>query len=117
MANILIVDDDPNNCSLLKQNLEKCKHTTISCYSGLDACKEAKKSVFDLVFMDIHMPGIDGLETIKRLRAQGFSGKIIVVTADPSSANARQSIKVGGNGFLAKPIQVDICEVAKQFLS
>ncbi|MBF0383260.1 MAG: response regulator [Magnetococcales bacterium] len=116
MANILIVDDDPNNCSLLAQHLEKCKHSTTSCYSGLDACKEARKSRFHLIFMDIHMPGIDGLETIKRLRAQGYSGKIVVVTADPSSANARQSTKVGGDGFLAKPIQVNICDIVQQFI-
>ncbi len=116
MASILLVDDEPNNCSLLRQYLEKCKHKTSSSYSGKDALTKADKLHFDLVFMDIYMPGMDGIETIKRLRAQGFAGKIIVVTADPSSSNARESAKAGANGFLAKPIQVNVCDLVDEFV-
>lgn len=70
---------------------------------------------FDLIFMDLYMPRMDGFETIKRLRAQGYGGVIIIVTADPSGNNARQGIMAGANGFLAKPI-VKVCDVVAQFV-
>lgn len=116
MADILIVDDEPINCSLLEQLLKKCNHSTASCYSGKDACHEARMFHFDLIFMDIHMPDMDGIETIKNLRIQGYVGKIIIITADPKGENARQGAKAGANGFLAKPVQANICDVVKQSL-
>ncbi len=116
MADILIVDDEPDNCFLLEQLLKKCNHKTTSCYNGADACNEAKMFHFDLIFMDIHMPIMDGIATIKRLRRQGYSGKIIIITADPKGANAIAGTKAGAEGFLAKPVTNKICDIVKQFI-
>jgi CheY-like chemotaxis protein len=116
MADVLIVDDEPNNCLLLEKLLKTGKYSSFSCYSGKDACEEAERQHFDLILMDINMPDMDGIETIKRLRNQGYLGNIIIVTANPSGSNAKLGAKAGANGFLAKPVQPNICEIVKQFI-
>ncbi len=116
MADIMIVDDEPNNCSLLEQYLARANHKTISCYSGMDACRKVRTSNFDLIFMDIHMPDMDGIATIRRLRLLGYTGKIIIVTADPRGENARAGAQAGANGFLAKPVMSNINEIIDQFV-
>ncbi len=117
MADILIVDDSPQNCQLLEAMLKKCSHRIMHSYSGRDACSKAKTSHFDLIFMDIMMPVMDGIEAIGIIRKQGFRGKIIIVTADPSSKNALRGVKAGANGFLAKPITGNLCDIVSEFIS
>ncbi|MBF0133988.1 MAG: response regulator [Magnetococcales bacterium] len=120
MAKILVVDDEPQNCLLLEATLKRCPtpHASRSCYSGPDAITLADSWKPDLIFMDIHMPGMDGIETIQTIRNKGFAGKIVIVTADSRSQNARLGVKAGANGFLAKPIDFrNICNLVNQLMA
>ncbi|HIJ85900.1 MAG: DNA-binding response regulator [Magnetococcales bacterium] len=120
MAKVLVVDDEPPNCLLLEAFLRRCahKHSTKACHSGADAIALSISWKPDLVFMDIHMPGLDGIATIKSIREKGFSGKIVIVTADHRSENARLGAKAGANGFLAKPVDgKNICSLVDQFVT
>ncbi|MBF0110912.1 MAG: response regulator [Magnetococcales bacterium] len=119
VARILLIDDEPQNCLLLEALLRRCphKHTAKSGYSGNDAITLAASWKPDLIFIDIHMPGLDGIATVKSIRDQGFAGKIVIVTADHRSENARMGAKAGANGFLAKPIDgKSICGLVDQFV-
>jgi len=119
VAKILVIDDEPPNCMLMEAFLKRCphKHTTKACYSGADAIAMAESWKPDLIFIDIHMPGLDGIATVKSIRDKGFPGKIIIVTADHRSENARMGAKAGANGFLAKPVDgKNICSLVEQFV-
>jgi len=66
----------------------------------------AHPSPVDLVLLDLHMPGIDGFETTRRLRAQGFIRPIVALTANVLPEIAAQCRAVGMNGYLSKPVQL-----------
>ncbi|MBF0138755.1 MAG: response regulator [Magnetococcales bacterium] len=106
MAKILIVDDEPINCLILEKFLTEAGkgHDAKSCESGAEAIQLAASWNPDLIFMDLNMPGMDGITAITNIRKQGYTGKIIIVTANHSSQNARLGAKAGANGFLAKPV-------------
>lgn len=119
MAKIMVVDDEPPNCMLLEAFLKRCprKHLTKACHSGAAAITLADSWKPDLVFIDIHMPGMDGITAIKSLRDRGYLGKVIIVTADHRSENARLGAKAGANGFIAKPIDgKNVCNLVNQFV-
>lgn len=106
MSKILIVDDEPINCLILEKFLgEPGKgYVPKSCLSGTEAVQLAASWKPDLILMDLNMPGMDGITTIDTIRGQGYTGKIVIVTANHSSQNARLGAKAGANGFLAKPV-------------
>ncbi len=109
--NILIVDDVPTNRQLLCRLLEKMGYSPAVATHGEEALELTAARAFDLVLMDILMPGIDGRETTQRLR-QREAGKgrwlrIIGLSADATPENARRCLDSGMDGFLTKPIQID----------
>jgi CheY-like chemotaxis protein len=102
---VLIVDDDPRNCELLGRLLEMegCRVRTASnAQSGLAMAAEA---IPDLVLMDIRMPGIDGLEACRRLRATAAMAArpIVLVTAYDDDDVWPQAAAAGATSLLAKP--------------
>ncbi|MBF0421221.1 MAG: response regulator [Magnetococcales bacterium] len=119
MAKIVIVDDEHENCLVMDGILKHCthKHITKYCCSGADAVSLVASWKPDLVFMDISMPVMDGFTAIENIRRQGYTGKIIIVTADHRSENARHAAKSGANGFLAKPVDIkSVCSIVDQFV-
>lgn len=111
--NILIVDDIPQNIELVKVKLEKLGHTVTSATSGQHAMQVAEISLFDLILMDIQMPGMDGIETTKRLRLMNNSNRsapIIAMTASVMKEDQTTYFEAGMDNILAKPINFDQLE-------
>ena len=105
---ILIVDDDEFNRLLLEVIIQKTTHTFQTATNGLEAIQATQKHYFDLIFMDVHIPIMNGIETIKQIRQNSrFQQSIIViVTADPTALLEIDSYTIGINGFLLKPISI-----------
>jgi CheY-like chemotaxis protein len=61
-------------------------------------------AAYDAILMDLHMPGMDGLETTRRLRRQGYSGRIIALTADLMAAARKAAFEAGCDEFIGKPV-------------
>ena len=102
---VLIVDDDPRNCELLGRllEIEGCRVRTASnAASGLAL---AVDSAPDLVLLDVRMPGVDGFETCRRLRAMdGFAAvPIFLVTAFDDDDVWPEAARAGASGLLGKP--------------
>ena len=109
--NVLIVDDSPINRHILKKMLNKvCPDCLISeACDGIDAIEQVQSQHFDLIFMDIVMPRMDGYEAAKRIREFNKTSKILVTTANnifdqASMAKQRES---GVTGALGKPFTMD----------
>jgi signal transduction histidine kinase/DNA-binding response OmpR family regulator len=104
---VLLVDDNETNLLLGKMILERLGVTVTPASSGEEAVKIATASDLDLVLMDISMPGIDGFEATRQIRAilDSQTLPVVALTAYASSAELVKSEACGMNGYLTKPIE------------
>ncbi|MEO9383365.1 ATP-binding protein [Chromobacterium phragmitis] len=106
---ILVVDDNAVNRKYLQALLERLNQQPTLASDGLEALSLAAGQPFDLVLMDLHMPGMDGAETARRLRAEAQTPKmpIIALTADAFPETRQQMLSQGLDDFLTKPLGRD----------
>jgi signal transduction histidine kinase/CheY-like chemotaxis protein/HPt (histidine-containing phosphotransfer) domain-containing protein len=106
---VLVADDNPINCKVALSILERLGYDAEAAPDGRAALAALAASAFDVVLMDIEMPGMDGLETARRVRA-GAAGEhhrgmpIIALTAHISVAEQRRCRAAGMNDFVSKPV-------------
>jgi len=107
-ASILIVDDDKNICKMIEASLRKEKRYEIETALSGEAClRLIKENPPDLVLLDIQMPGIDGIETLHRIREENPYIPVIMMTAHGTIERAVSSMKAGAYDFLTKPFARD----------
>jgi len=106
---ILIVDDEHLNVQVLEHQLTEYSYDTIGAYCGEDALEIVKKELPDLIILDIMMPGIDGFEVTRIIRADEKTSKIpiILVTALNSKEDRIRGLNLGADEFLNKPIMFE----------
>ena len=106
-AEILIVDDIPANLNVLCQTLESEGYNIIAATSGESALQIAARIQPDLILLDIMMPGLDGFETCRRLKATKSLADIpvIFITAKNETESLVEGFKVGGVDYITKPFQ------------
>ena len=106
---ILLAEDNPVNQRLAIRLLEKQGHSVVACNNGREALQALKQDTFDLLFMDIQMPEMDGLATTRAVRqneAQGSRIPIVAMTAHAMQGDRQRCIAAGMDGYVTKPIQV-----------
>jgi signal transduction histidine kinase/AmiR/NasT family two-component response regulator len=101
---VLLVEDSVDNEALMKLYLENVGAVITSAHNGQEAIDAATSASFDVVLMDVQMPGMDGLEATRRLRAQGYSTPIIALTAHALPEEIEKSISAGCDQHVTKPI-------------
>ena len=112
--NILIAEDNDINYEIISEMLKMYDINTSRANNGLiclNMIKDSKENEYDLIFMDIQMPEMNGLEATKEIRALDNWAKnipIIAMTADAFSENINECLSVGMNGHIAKPIDMNI---------
>ena len=118
-VNIMVVDDNDINLRLAEIILHKHKARVTSARSGAQAIDYASMNSFDIIFMDLHMPGIDGYETTKKIReiTPGKQPVIIALTANAMPQEEKKAIQSGMNGILIKPASEAILQkIIKQWI-
>jgi DNA-binding response OmpR family regulator len=100
---VLLVDDDPDICEFLgillaTEGMES--RAAASAEEALAALEDAAA-----VLLDVAMPGVDGLELCGRMRAVGFTGPILIVSARPAADLARRAAAAGADAFVRKPFE------------
>jgi DNA-binding response OmpR family regulator len=112
-ARILIVDDEPHIRTVMRLTLEASGHTAIEAATGEEALELIGGTPrIDVVLLDERMPGIDGLETLERLREHDTDAIVIMVTAFASVELAVEAMKIGAADFLRKPMSPDTLRAA-----
>ena len=105
---VLVVDDVESNLYVAKGLLMPYKLTVETADSGYAAVDKIKDgAVYDIIFMDHMMPGMSGIEAVKRIRDFGYTGTIIALTANNIAGQAETYMQNGFNGFISKPIDVN----------
>jgi len=106
-AHLLIVDDEAGVRTALTGVLEDEGYTVEAVASG-EACLEAvTRSPFDLVLLDVWLPGIDGLETLERMRERHVDAAVVVISGHGNIESAVRAIKMGANDFVEKPLSLE----------
>jgi DNA-binding response OmpR family regulator len=100
---VLVVDDDPDICEFLSILLATEGLESITAASAEGALAAASGAA--AVLLDIAMPGVDGLELCRRMRATGFAGPIVIVSARPAPDLPRRASEAGADAFVRKPFE------------
>jgi CheY-like chemotaxis protein len=104
---ILVADDNPMNCRIAVLMLEKAGHQIDVVNDGAEAIEAVRGKPYDLVLMDVQMPGIDGLEATRRIRALALDQAavpVIAVTANAMEGDDRRCFEAGMDDYISKPI-------------
>ncbi|SFJ94163.1 PAS domain S-box-containing protein [Pseudovibrio ascidiaceicola] len=118
--NVLVAEDNPINWMLVQALLDKLGHRSELAEDGHKAVSLCASGSFDIVLMDLHMPGLDGLEAISKIRGREDKSAsqvpIYVVSADVMPEAKEEALKAGADGFLSKPLKKqDLEAVLKRY--
>jgi DNA-binding response OmpR family regulator len=100
---ILIVDDEKNIRMTVKNCLDEAEYLVDIAVNGEEGFEKIQKSHYDLVLLDIKMPGLSGMEVLKKIRDNNSSVSVVMMTAYGTVENAVEAMKLGAVDFLSKP--------------
>ncbi|MCB9317440.1 MAG: AAA family ATPase [Lewinellaceae bacterium] len=106
-ARILVVEDNPMNQEMIKAIFNEMHHDILVANDGIEGVKLAARYQPNLIFMDIHMPGMDGYEAMRVIRQSDTQTPIIALSADAFKEQQEQALASGFSGYLTKPIQLE----------
>ena len=104
---VLVVDDEPIICETLSRVLEDEGCQTLVAHSGVEALEKAEAFKPNLVFLDIWMPGWDGIETLEKIKALLPELPVIMISGHATIANALEATKRGAADFIEKPLSIE----------
>ncbi|MFO7750878.1 MAG: response regulator [Desulfobacteraceae bacterium] len=105
---VLLVDDEQEFVEALAQRLELRNYSVTKAFSGENAVEIAEKTDFDVVILDVLMPGISGIEALKRIKAAHPTTPVVMLTGKATVSNAIEGMKLGALDFLMKPADTDL---------
>lgn len=107
LTKVLVVDDDKRFADNMARLLEVHGLFAAKVYSGEEALEELRRSDYDVVLLDMRLPGYTGRGTLERLRDAGAKVKVIVVTGHASADDAAEFIRLGAFDYLLKPCKTE----------
>ena len=99
---ILVIDDDVELCSLLKEYLQREDYTVKCIYDGRNGLEEAQNGGYDLVILDVMLPGVDGFEILRKVRENGRI-PVLMLTARDEDMDRILGLELGADDYLGKP--------------
>lgn len=105
---VLVVEDERAIGDLLRQGIEEENHTVTLAHNGLEGLHAAETCNFDAIVLDLMMPGMNGIEVAKRLRAGGSQVPILMLTARDSPADIVKGLDAGADDYLTKPFSLEV---------
>ena len=104
---VLLVEDEENLHDALKLNLELEGYEITSAFDGNQALQKIQQEYFDLIIMDVMLPGIDGISITENIRLQNNDVPILILSAKDTSADRVQGLKKGADDYLTKPFNLE----------
>jgi DNA-binding response OmpR family regulator len=117
MPRVLVVDDDPQVVRLLRVNLELEGYDVVSASDGIQALDAVAKEKPDLIVCDVMMPGMDGVEVVRRLRADNVTLPVVMLSAKAMRSDMRAGLEAGANEYVTKPFDpAELIDVVDRLL-
>ena len=107
MSKILIIDDEAAIRSSLKEILEYEDHTVDTAEDGKEGVVAATKGEYDIIFCDIKMPGLDGIEALEMMQIKGVEAPVIMISGHGTVETAVEALKKGAYDFIQKPLDLN----------
>ncbi|KPK17486.1 MAG: hypothetical protein AMJ67_13290 [Betaproteobacteria bacterium SG8_41] len=107
ITKVLVVDDDEvvRRCHLRSLCGTEC--VTQGAFSGTDALQAMERDPFDVVLLDLRMPGLDGMTVLKTIKEKWPDSEVIVITGYPSIDSAKEAVRLGAYDYIPKPVGPD----------
>lgn len=107
---LLIVDDVRENREILRRRFERNGYQTVEASGGVEALELIEREAFDLVLLDMMMPGLSGLEVLARVRSRYSQGAlpVVMVTAKTQSEDVVEALNLGANDYITKPVDFSV---------
>ncbi|MBR9979892.1 MAG: response regulator [Desulfatitalea sp.] len=106
-SHIMLVDDEKDFVEMLSLRLKEIDETVIPAYSGAECLEILDKQDIDVIILDVKMPGMDGIETLKEIKKQHPLVEVIMLTGHGTIEGAVEGMKLGAFDFLFKPAEFD----------
>ncbi len=110
MEKILVVDDEIEVCNALKEFLSIKGYTALAAQSGQEALAMVRAENPHIVLLDIIMPGMSGIETLKEIKKAVPATGVVMITAVMDEALGNQALQLGADDFITKPVDLDYLE-------
>lgn len=104
---ILICEDERRLASALKKIMEEEKYHTDVVYDGTDALAYGRSGIYDVILMDVMMPGMDGMSAVRELRRAGVSTPVLMLTARTATSDKVAGLDCGADDYLTKPFEAE----------
>ena len=101
---ILIIDDEKDNTEIIKDILEDVTYSTVLARSAIEAKTIVAENSFDLILLDVWMPGQDGISLLSEWHSEGISTPIVMMSGHAEPSDIVKAMKLGASDFLKKPL-------------
>ncbi|MEZ4288786.1 MAG: response regulator, partial [Polyangiales bacterium] len=110
LAHLLVVDDNADNRDLFARRFERLGYAVAKAENGVDALQMMKRKEFDLIVLDVMMPGMSGLEVLReiRLRRSKVELPVLIATARSDSSEVVKALELGANDYVTKPLDFPV---------
>ncbi len=110
MKKLLVVDDETEICDFLKSFFEEREFEVQTANSGLEALSTVQSGNPQIVLLDVHMPGMDGMSVLKQIKAKYPRVKVIMVTAIETQEKIEEAMRLGADNYITKPLSLEYLE-------
>lgn len=104
---VLVIDDEPGVRDLIAEALSISGITAVQAADGLEALSLLRREKFDLLILDINMPKLDGLALLEKLRNEGASVPVLMLSARADKTDINQGLRSGADDYLTKPFSIE----------
>ena len=110
VKNLLIVDDETEICDFLKTFFEDREFDVRTANSGEEAIAQITKLQPQVVLLDVHMPGMDGMKALREIKTRFPAVKVIMVTAIETREKIEEAMRLGADNYITKPLSLEYLE-------
>jgi DNA-binding NtrC family response regulator len=112
MNRILLIDDEPDIVRVLSMSLKADGYDVIPAHSGVEGIEIFEKERPDIVLTDIKMPGMDGIEVLKKIKSIDPRSEVIIITGHGDIDNTIEALQYGASDFINKPVRDEALSIA-----